>query len=143
VSVFVPVAAFLVQTPRFDSIILLASIPLVFQMIALMLVVQYPDFDADMRTGKRNLVVLLGRQASWRVGLLMLIIGAAAAFYGGLFGLPGVAAMMAGVFLVMEALFFFVVEGHLRSKAIMFWSTAISCGFYILVIAMLALGSVV
>jgi hypothetical protein len=37
-------------------------------------------------------------------------------------------------------LYFLMIEPLLGSKAIVFWSTAISGGFYILVMAILALG---
>jgi 1,4-dihydroxy-2-naphthoate octaprenyltransferase len=140
VSVMVPVASFMTLEPRYDQTVLVASVPLFFQLLALMMVVEYPDYEADTRSGKRNLVVRMGRLASWRLGVLMLIIAAASAFYGMMFGVPGVAAAVAGTFLLIEGLYFLMIEPHLRSKAIVFWSTAISGGFYILVMAILALG---
>jgi len=143
VSIMVPIAAFLVLHEKYDGLILTASLPVFFQLLALMMVVQYPDYEADMRTGKRNLVVRLGKQTSWRIGVILLLIAAASSFYGALFGIPAVVGVSAGMFLLMEALFFFIAESHLRSRTIMFWSTAISSGFYILVVALLAVGFVV
>jgi 1,4-dihydroxy-2-naphthoate octaprenyltransferase len=140
VSILVPLASFIVQTDRVDRTVLVASVPIFFQILALLMVTEYPDFEADTRVGKRTLVVRLGRLTSWRLGILLLIVAASSAFFGGLFGIPGVAALVAGVFLLMEALFFFIAEKYLISRAIMFWSTAVSCGFYVLVIAVLAFG---
>jgi 1,4-dihydroxy-2-naphthoate octaprenyltransferase len=140
VSVLVPLASFMVQTDGYDQTVLVAIAPIFFQLMALLMVLEYPDFEADTRAGKRSLVVRLGRKTSWRLGVLLLIAAAASAFYGGLVGIPGVAAVVAGIFLLIEAVFFFIVEKHLPSKTIMFWSTAVSCGFYILIIAMLAFG---
>jgi 1,4-dihydroxy-2-naphthoate octaprenyltransferase len=142
VSVMIPVGAFLAQDGRLDSAVILAAVPLFFQLIGLMMVVQHPDYDADRRAGKRNLVVILGKDMSWRLGVFMLIIAAATAFYGALFGLPVVSAFAAGAFLVIEALYMILLEKHLGSKAVVFWSTVISCGFYILVISILAAGFV-
>jgi 1,4-dihydroxy-2-naphthoate octaprenyltransferase len=140
VSLLVPIASFLVQMGRYDNIILTASVPLFFQMLGLMMVVESPDYAADWRAGKRNLVVRLGRLTSWRLSLLFLILAAASAFYSGLFGVPWLAASVAGVFLLMEALYVYLAEAHIRSMAVMFWSTAVVCGFYLLVIAILAAG---
>lgn len=140
VSVLVPVTSYIVQSGRYDDLILTVSIPLFFQMLALMMVVELPDYAADMQAGKRNLVVRLGRLASWRLGLVFLIVAAGAMLFGGLFGIPWIAALVAGVFLLIELIYIFVAEEHIGSRTVMFWSTAISCGFYILVIAALAAG---
>jgi 1,4-dihydroxy-2-naphthoate octaprenyltransferase len=133
-------ASFLVQMGRYDNTILTASVPLFFQMLGLMMVVESPDFAADIRVGRRNLVVRLGRLTSWRLGFVFLILAAASAFYSGLFDVPWPAATVAGAFLMMEALYVYLAEAHTRSMAVMFWSTAIVCGFYLLVIAVLAAG---
>ncbi len=143
VSVMIPVGAFLVQDDKFDGAVILAAIPLFFQLLGLMMVVQRPDYEADKRTGKRNLVVILGRSISWRLGVIMLFIAAATAFYGALFGLPAVPAFVAGIFLVIEALYMILLERHLGSKAVVFWSIVVSCGFYVLVISILAAGFLV
>lgn len=138
VSLLVPVSSFLVQHGSIDRVVVLASAPLVFQMLSLMMVVQYPDYEADLETGKRNMVVRLGRHRAWRMGILMLLVGAAASFLGGLTGLPGLAAGAVGTALVIEALLFASIERKLESRRVVFWSTAATCGFYVLAIGAMA-----
>ena len=69
--------AFLVQVPAFTGpglaetghaliVCLAASIPVAFLNTAALYIFEFPDYEADAHTGKRNLVVRLGRaRATW------------------------------------------------------------------------------
>ena len=134
VSFLGPTASFLAQHGSWDNSILAATIPLVFQMMALMMVVEYPDFEADSVAGKKNLVVRLGRDRSWAFGIVMLLLGAASALIGMALGLPSIVAVAMALILLLETAFFWGVHGIVRRKPSFFWSTAGVSGFYILAI---------
>lgn len=134
VSFLGPTASFLAQNGGWDNIILAVTAPLVFQMMALMMVVESPDFEADSVAGKRNLVVRLGKDRAWTLGIAMLFLGAASALMGTSLGLPGTAAASLALILVLEVGFFWGVRGIVRNDGSFFWSTAGVSGFYILAI---------
>jgi len=134
VSFLATIASFLVQFGSLDRLIVLVSIPLMFQMLGLMMVVQNPDFEADAGAGKRNLVVRLGRKRAWTAGILVLLLGAISSLLGGLFGLPGDVAMIIAAALFAEAALFKILQPRSGTKRIMFWTTAASAGFYVLAI---------
>jgi 1,4-dihydroxy-2-naphthoate polyprenyltransferase len=52
---------FLVQTHTVTPAVLLASLPLGFLIAGVLWINQYPDFEADLKGGKLNLVVRLGK----------------------------------------------------------------------------------
>lgn len=134
VSFLGPTASFLAQHGSWDNSILAVTVPLVFQMMALMMVVEYPDFEADSVAGKRNLVVRLGRDRAWAFGIVMLLLGAVSALTGMAIGLPSVAAVAMALVLLLEMAFFWAVQGIVRRKPSFLWSTAGVSGFYILAI---------
>jgi 1,4-dihydroxy-2-naphthoate octaprenyltransferase len=139
VSFLGPTASFLAQHGSWDNTILAVTIPLVFQMMALMMVVEYPDFEADSVVGKRNLVVRLGRDRAWSFGIVMLLLGAVSALIGVALGLPVTAAVAMALILLLEIAFFWGVRGIVRRKPSFFWSTAGVSGFYILAIGATAI----
>lgn len=139
VSFLGPTASFLAQHGSWDNSILAVTIPLVFQMMALMMVVEYPDFEADSVAGKRNLVVRLGRDRAWAFGIAMLFLGAVSALIGMALGLPSTAAVAMALILLLEIAFFWGVQGIVRRKPSFFWSTAGVSGFYILAIGATAI----
>ncbi len=138
VSFLTPVTSFYVLYGDFEATIVLATVPLVFQLMGLMMVVEYPDRSADIAAEKRTLVVRLGASRSWVVGILMLALGGGWAFIGGAFGLTVTASLLCGGILLGEAAVFWMIGRTEESKSRIFWSTAISCGFYVLVIALMA-----
>lgn len=139
VSFLGPTASFLAQHGSWDNSILAVTIPLVFQMMALMMVVEYPDFEADSAAGKRNLVVRLGRDRAWAFGIVMLLLGAVSAVIGVALGLPSIAAFAMALVLLLETVFFWGIQGIVRRKPSFFWSTAGVSGFYILAIGATAI----
>lgn len=137
-SILTPAVAFYVISGRFDNLIVLVTAPIVFQMLGLMMVVENPDMEADLAAGKMNLVVRLGRVSSWNLGILMLVLGGLSALTGSMFGLPTKMAAASSTVLITEALVFWAIGNLQESRSKIFWSTAISCGFYVLVILLMA-----
>jgi len=97
VAICVPICAYAAQTARIDVRILASTLPAAAAMFVMMLCVEYPDVEPDAATGKRNLVVRLGRRASARLlqmGLWLVAVGTAAALA---LGAPLTLAPMLGV----------------------------------------------
>jgi 1,4-dihydroxy-2-naphthoate octaprenyltransferase len=67
VAVLVPLAGYATFLDRVDVLAVVSTLPLAAAMIAMMLCVEFPDVEADAATGKRNLVVRLGRAGSVRL----------------------------------------------------------------------------
>ncbi len=68
-------AAYFIQTGRVEAWPILLSLPIGFLAVAILYVNQFPDFQADKASGKRNWVVRLGpKKARW--GLAGLLVGA-------------------------------------------------------------------
>ena len=135
VSFLTPTTSFLVQHGSWDNTALSLSVPIVFQMLALMMVVEYPDYEADRTANKRNLVVRLGRDRAWRLGLVFLVIGAATALSGMLFGMTAPLSVLVAAILGAEAAVFWKLEKRVRTNPAYWWATAGTSGFYILVLA--------
>ena len=64
-----------VQTGGISIIPILASIPLGIFVAEILLINEFPDYKADMETGKHHLVVALGRERARYVSYLMHILG--------------------------------------------------------------------
>ncbi len=62
VGVLVPLCAYAAQRGALDELAPASTLPAAAAMFAMMLAVETPDVEADAATGKRNLVVLLGRR---------------------------------------------------------------------------------
>ncbi len=65
VAVLMPCASYAAFTGGLDAAIARAVIAPAFAMIAMMLCVELPDAECDVRSGKRNMVVRLGVQQAW------------------------------------------------------------------------------
>ena len=86
VAVLVPLAGYATFMNRIDAVAALTTLPLAAAMIAMMICVEFPDVEADAASGKRNLVVRLGRSRSvWIVygALACMAIGTGLAIQGG------------------------------------------------------------
>lgn len=57
-------AAFYIQTQRFDALINWASVPVALTIFNVILINEFPDYNADKLAGKRNIVVRLGKSRS-------------------------------------------------------------------------------
>lgn len=54
--------AYFVQAQRFDIRVLLASIPVGLLVALILYINEFPDYEADRRSNKRHLIVILGRR---------------------------------------------------------------------------------
>ncbi len=62
---WLPIAvAFYIQTQRFDALINWISIPVALTIFNVILINEFPDYNADKQAGKRNIVVRLGKSRS-------------------------------------------------------------------------------
>jgi hypothetical protein len=78
--------------------------------------------------------VRFGRDEAWRLGLGFLVVGAAAALAGMMFGLTSFVSMLVAAILGAEAVFFWMLEKRVRANPAYWWATAGTAGFYILVL---------
>ena len=86
VAVLAPLCAAAAQELRFNLATLVATLPGAAAMFAMMLAVEIPDLDADTLTGKRNLVVRLGRRGAAVLATLAIVavyVGVAFTVYRG------------------------------------------------------------
>lgn len=67
--------AYVVQTGRLSLTPLLAAIPLAIFVTLILLINEFPDYKADMDTGKHHLIVTLGREKARYVVYLLYILG--------------------------------------------------------------------
>lgn len=65
---------FIVQTGRLESISWIVGIPLGLLIAAFLWINEFPDHDADLASGKRNCVVLLGKKRASRVFALLMTL---------------------------------------------------------------------
>ncbi|MCL5070838.1 MAG: prenyltransferase, partial [Actinobacteria bacterium] len=62
---WLPVAtAFYIQTQKFNNLANWISIPVALTIFNVILINEFPDYSADIQTGKRNIVVRLGKERS-------------------------------------------------------------------------------
>jgi len=61
-ALLVPLTGYVLQTNRFDPIVLIACAPLVLIYLAMILTFEFPDYPADKAIGKRNITVRIGVQ---------------------------------------------------------------------------------
>jgi 1,4-dihydroxy-2-naphthoate polyprenyltransferase len=123
---------FTLQTRRLDLFVIGAILPLVLMQFAMLLSVASPDEEADRASGKRTLVVLLGRDQAGRLYALAL----AAAYvtlliYSGLFaGRTALIALLLMPFAVWQG--WNAARGGWRDGSrqgmVAFWSIAIMIG---------------
>ncbi|MCC6501513.1 MAG: prenyltransferase [Deltaproteobacteria bacterium] len=105
------VGACMAQTKGLHIEAAVASLPLSFLIVAILVVNEFPDFESDSLSGKRNLVVRLGRRTA-RYGLLAIALFAFASVIIGvltgfmpplsLIALLGVIPALRGSLLVMK-----------------------------------------
>lgn len=79
----IALSAYLIQTHQLSADVVWLATPLGLVIGAFLWVNEFPDFTADKRAGKRNLVVILGKKRA-AVGLMLIYLAAAAI----LFALP-------------------------------------------------------
>jgi 1,4-dihydroxy-2-naphthoate octaprenyltransferase len=71
-AVLVPLTGYVMQTNRFDPIVLIRCAPFVLIYIAMILTFEFPDYPADKVIGKRTIPVRIGlRRAAWLHNVLL------------------------------------------------------------------------
>ncbi len=113
--------AFVVQVPlspaNFNDhlaplgVVLVSSLPVAFLNTAAMYIFQFPDYEADIAVGKKNLVVRLGRQNAVYVFILLSALAYLALFAGILSGLLPYFSAIAFIALPLSA---FACQGLLK-----------------------------
>ncbi len=100
VAVLVPLAGYATFMGKIDVLAVASTLPLAAAMIAMMLCVEFPDVEADAATGKRNLVVRLGRAGSVRLIYGAIVAVAVAAGIAVALGAPTRLAIVVAVVVI-------------------------------------------
>ncbi len=69
-TLWIPIFSFVLQFHEYNQLVWLAAIPLIPNMLALMLALNFRQFASDVKTGRKNLLTGSG----WRTGAVILII---------------------------------------------------------------------
>ena len=94
----VPTFSFALQTGEMHRLLLMSTVPLASLHFAMLLVFELPDWPADLRSGKRTLVVRLGWAGGMRLHDAALLLAYASLFVAVLSGMPprvGIGALLA------------------------------------------------
>ena len=67
VSALVPAFAFVLQTGELHALLAASSMPLIALHLAMLVVLEFPDYAADLSSGKRTLTVRLGWRTAMRI----------------------------------------------------------------------------
>lgn len=94
VALATPLVAYVLQAGAGSTLLVLACLPLVAIMFAMVLGVEFPDYEADRQTGKRNLVVRLGLRRAALLHHAMLAAAYLLALAGAQLGLPRPVALL-------------------------------------------------
>lgn len=73
VTSLTPLAGYVAQTGTINLPILLATLPLCCMQVMMLLAVEFPDHDGDIRVGKRTLLVRIGPSAGARLYIALAI----------------------------------------------------------------------
>ncbi len=87
-ALLVPLFGYTLQTGRISLTLILACLPFAALILANMLNVAFPDYEADRSVGKHTLVVILGPERAARLYAVLLIVGYAAPWLTLGWGLP-------------------------------------------------------
>jgi 1,4-dihydroxy-2-naphthoate octaprenyltransferase len=87
VAVLVPTLAFTLQTGFLAWGLVVAVVPMFLVHGAMLVVLEIPDIEADLQSGKRTLVARMGVPASARLHLILIILGVATLIVSRIVGL--------------------------------------------------------
>jgi 1,4-dihydroxy-2-naphthoate octaprenyltransferase len=132
VAVLVPTLAFTLQTGSIAWLLVLAALPLFLMHGAMLVVLEIPDIEADLLSGKRTLVARLGVAAAVRLHLALILLGVAS------LGVGWIVAYGPGAWLPL-ALIGLAAAGHIaqlrrnvRSDGGWGWTTGAAVGLFAL-----------
>lgn len=127
-------AAFMLQHGGWDNMALFATAPLMVQVMILMLLTEYPDFESDSSAGKRNLVVRIGRDKARAAAMTLMPVGAVVSLSGILGGMSDLNSISVALTFAAEVAVIAVILRLLRSSRIGYnWLTSASIGFLVLI----------
>jgi len=133
-------AAFIIQHGTWDNLALVATAPLMVQVLTLMLLTEYPDIEADSPAGKKNLVVRMGRDKTRLIAMIVIIVGAVVSVLGVFGGISELNVVAVALTFAVEAAVITVILRMLRSARLGYnWLTSASIGFLVLIILVSAL----
>jgi len=87
------VSGFYIQVSRFDNLPFLISLPVAFSIVNVILINEYPDYPADLQTGKRNILVRIGKEKAAKLYAALVVLSGLSFFLGLFKGLPGRSAL--------------------------------------------------
>jgi len=106
-------AAFYIQAFRFDILAFFISLPIACAVVNIILINEYPDYEADKEAGKNNLLVRLGKEKTAIVYALLVICTGVSFFFSLAKGLPA-----ASVFFCFPVLIGALVLAFLMLKGV-------------------------
>ena len=140
VGFFCPTVAFIAQGGSEFGVMLLLTSVTILTTFCLLIMIEYPDYEADKASGKNNLVVRFGRERSFWLGTGALLIAATLSTISIFFNVPVIVAASLAFVLLMDAVALNVIRIRLLSKGKGFgWLTIISIGLYALAIGLASL----
>jgi 1,4-dihydroxy-2-naphthoate polyprenyltransferase len=140
VGLLCPAVAFIAQGGSDLRILLSLTAVAVLTTFCLLIMVEYPDYEADKASGKNNLVVRFGRGRSFLLGTGALIIAVILSMLSIFFNIPMVVAASLSLTILVEVVALNVIRIRLLSKGKRFGRlTTVSIGLYALAIGLAAL----
>jgi len=140
VGFFCPAVAFIAQGGSEFGVMLLLTTVAILTTFCLLIMIEYPDYEADKASGKNNLVVRFGREQSFWLGTVALLIAAALSTISIFFNVPVFVATFLVLVILIDAIALNVIRIRILSKGKGFgWLTTMSIGLYALAIGLASL----
>jgi 1,4-dihydroxy-2-naphthoate octaprenyltransferase len=128
---WLPVAvAFYIQTQRFDVLVNWVSIPIALTIFNVILINEFPDYNADKQTGKRNIVVRLGKSRSAIIYITATVL--TWVFYG-ISIYAGIPVLAAYIYIPFFLASFFVIISLIRKAYLDHKKLEMLCGLTIII----------
>jgi len=129
-----PASAFLVHSGGWDIHVLGLTSVIVLQLLALMILFEYPDMESDLAAGRRNIVCTVGRASAWWLVIGFLTLGATVALATYHTGMPIEVAGVMSLTLLEETAFLLAFRRRLRSRNGYAQMTMLGAAFFVLLL---------
>jgi len=106
-------AAYYIQTAAIHTVIHWVAIPIALSIFNVILLNEYPDFEADKATGKRNLLYRVGKNAGATIYVVASLLSWTGVFSSVFFGIPFFVIYFYLPFFIIS---FFIVTMMIRGK---------------------------
>lgn len=106
-------SAYYIQTATIHPLIHLLAVPVGLSIFNVILLNEFPDYDADMATGKRNLLNRVGKNTGSVIYVLLALMTNASMFASVFFGVPSAAIYF---YLPFSAVSLFIIFAVLRGR---------------------------